>query len=141
MKRLTMNLMIAAAALAAVAGSASAQTLNAEIPFAFRAGNKLMAPGSYRVTVKRGSGSTMFHFQAADTGRGIMLAEHTAGDPPKAWRNTGARLAFECDASRCALREVWTGTGDRVYHFEGPRLGRDDDKRVVEVRLGAVKTD
>ena len=38
MKRLTTNLMIAAAAIAAVAGSASAQTLKADIPFTFHIG-------------------------------------------------------------------------------------------------------
>ncbi len=63
MKKLTTKLMIAAAALVVAAGAASAQTMKAEIPFAFRAGDKVMAAGTYRVetlstqTGARSSGS------------------------------------------------------------------------------------
>ena len=51
MKSLTTNLMIAAAALFA-AGAVSAQTMTADIPFAFQAGGKVMAAGTYRVDLR-----------------------------------------------------------------------------------------
>ena len=54
MKSSTIRTMIAAAALAVAAGTASAQTYKAEIPVSFRAADKLMLPGSYEVKVNRG---------------------------------------------------------------------------------------
>src|SRR5580700_2722631 len=59
MKNFTMQLTIAAAALVAVAGSASAQTYKAEIPMAFHAGSNAMAAGSYEVVVRNTSGQSI----------------------------------------------------------------------------------
>ena len=50
MKNLTTNLMLAAIALAAASGVASAQQLKAEIPFSFRAQGTLVPAGPYTVT-------------------------------------------------------------------------------------------
>ena len=49
MKTTTTKLTIAAAFLALATGIASAQTLKADIPFAFRAGAKMMPAGEYTV--------------------------------------------------------------------------------------------
>ena len=48
MKQLTMNL-VAAAVVVLAAGSASAQTLKAEIPFTFQAAGAMMTPGTYQI--------------------------------------------------------------------------------------------
>ena len=45
MKNFTMNMTLAVAALTLAAGTASAQTVKAEIPFAFRVGGQIMQPG------------------------------------------------------------------------------------------------
>jgi hypothetical protein len=50
------NTWMVAATLVVAAGTASAQTLTAEIPFAFRTGSAMMAPGTY--TVIRPGGMT-----------------------------------------------------------------------------------
>jgi hypothetical protein len=142
MKRLTMTLTIAAAALVATAGSASAQILKADIPFTFRAGNTVMAPGSYRVTLNHSSAAKWFVFQNTDTRRGVMLARYTIGDAPKAWISTGTpKLAFECAGSQCVLRSVWDGSGVSAYRFTGPKLGSGEDVRVAEIRMTSVKAD
>src|SRR4051812_13502700 len=56
MTRLSLNLMIATAAMAAVAGSAAAQNLKADVPFSFHANGKVMAAGTYDVNVTAGTG-------------------------------------------------------------------------------------
>ena len=50
MKNLTKNMTIAAAALMVAAGVAGAQTIQAEVPFGFRAAGTVMPAGSYRVS-------------------------------------------------------------------------------------------
>ena len=49
MKQLTTNLM-AAAVVALAAGSASAQTLKADIPFTFHVAGVVMTPGPYEIS-------------------------------------------------------------------------------------------
>ena len=58
MKRLTMNSMLAAAALVLAAGSAPAQTLKADVPFTFQAAGVVMTPGTYEIR----NGSKMAKF-------------------------------------------------------------------------------
>src|SRR5271169_4577719 len=50
MTNFTMKMMVAAATVVVAAGTASAQNLKADIPFTFRAGGKVMAAGTYRVS-------------------------------------------------------------------------------------------
>ena len=86
MNSLTMNCMIAVAALAVTAGSASAQVLRAEIPFAFRAGNTLMAPGAYDLNMAVSPSRTYFLLRNAETKRSVMLANFNVGDVTKSWK-------------------------------------------------------
>ena len=78
MKSLTTNCMIAVAALAAAAGSASAQVLKAEIPFTFRAGKALMPPGSYELNLGAAPSRTFFILRNAQTKASVMLADRLA---------------------------------------------------------------
>jgi hypothetical protein len=143
MKRLTTNLMIAAAAIAAVAGSASAQTLKADIPFTFHAGDAVLSPGTYEIKTNSRTGAPIFILQNADTGKASMVAEHAAGDAPKAWRANGAaRLAFDCGGSRCILRVLWQGGDAPAHHLSGPKFGPNEEVHTAEVRMtSSVKTD
>ena len=73
MKSLTTNLMLAAAALIVVAGSASAQVMTAEIPFAFNANGAHLAPGTYRLTVVVSAAvRRWFSLYSADSKAGAM---------------------------------------------------------------------
>jgi hypothetical protein len=130
--------MIGAAAMVAAAGAASAQTtLKAEIPFAFRAGKAMMAPGSYDVSLARNStGNFYFLLRNADSGQAAMLALFTTEDAPKAWRASETpRLGFECAGERCILRQAWTGEDLTAYRFPSPKLGGEEPMRTAEIPL------
>lgn len=135
MKSFMVHSILAAAAVAALIGSASAQTLTAEIPFAFRAGQTLMAPGSYDVKTDRSGAVTVFYFHNADSHKSILLPTYYRTDPPKAWAADGhPRLSFECVETRCALRQIWMGDSP-AYAFRGPRHGADGALRLTEIPL------
>jgi hypothetical protein len=142
MKRFTTNLMIAAAAIAAVAGSASAQTLKADIPFTFHAGTGVMSPGTYDLRMNHTSASSILVLQNRETGKSAMVAQFTASDAPKEWRaNRAARLAFECAGSRCVLRSVWQGGDASAYNLRGPKFGPNEEVHTAEIRMTSVKAD
>jgi hypothetical protein len=133
MKTLTTNLMLAAAALAIAAGSASAQTMKADIPFSFRVGNTLMSAGSYDVNIDTGA-RAYFVFRNADTRQIAFVAERSTGDVRKEWKADGApKLSFDCVGSRCALREAWSGSGALSHQFAAPSLGRDGAARTADI--------
>jgi hypothetical protein len=135
MKRLITFSVFAAAALVAVAGSASAQTLKAEIPFSFRAGKTLMGPGTYDVVVDKTSATRVFRLHNRESNVSVMLIGNVQDDAAKAWREAGLpKITFECVETRCALRRIWTG-GDSAYRFLGPKPGADGAVRVAEIRL------
>ena len=113
MKNLTNSLLAAVALIAA--GSASAQTvLKVEIPFAFRAGDTLMAPGNYRIVVNpAGSPAIRLH---NDSARGSAMLQALLGDAAKDWVKAGVpKLGFECVESNCSLASVWTRGRDAMY--------------------------
>jgi hypothetical protein len=142
MKRLTMNCMLAAAALTAVATSASAQSMKAEIPFAFQAGAARLAPGAYTVKMNRGVGARFFEIRNADTGKGVLVGVRSDGDVLKAWQADGKpRLQFECGGARCVLRQLWEGGGGRVYGIQGPAFSRDEPVSTTEIALTRAKAE
>src|SRR5437016_4017331 len=102
MTNFTKRMTIAAAALLAAAGMASAQHLTAEIPFTFRAGEASMAPGVYQVTtLKMSSGVAIYQFRS-ETSQTSLAVPTTSADPRKDWAADGkAKLLFECGANRC----------------------------------------
>jgi hypothetical protein len=128
MTNFTTRMMIAAATLVVAAGSASAQSMKAEIPFAFRAGGVVMPAGTYRVqTDNHLGGHPYFLIGSVDGGRSVMLVGTVPHDPKKAWAAAGeAVLSFECGVSRCALSEVWNGPDKAAYAVPRPKLGSDE---------------
>jgi hypothetical protein len=142
MKRLTMNCMLAAAALTAVATGASAQPMKAEIPFAFHAGAAVLAPGAYTVTLDRGRSGQYFQLTNVDTGRSVLVGRGGDADALKAWLADGKpRLLFECGAARCVLRQVWEGGGGRGHMIPGRSFGRDEAVRTTEIELARSKAE
>lgn len=136
MKRFTMNLTIAAAALLVAAGTASAQGLKAEIPFAFAANGQQMQPGTYRLSAHTGTAGATIFLDNLDTRRSVVILGHVNQD---AWNNRDpeAKLVFECVGSRCALERIWTGEAGRRYdlYIKHPSDTGLASIRVVSIRL------
>src|ERR1700689_3915174 len=101
MTRFTTKLMIAAAALFA-AGAASAQTMKADIPFAFRAGGKVMAAGTYYVNGRYFRDTVLI--RSLHNGSVVaMPTTHQNGV------EGDARLVFTCARETCSLAQIWPG--------------------------------
>ena len=141
MKKLTTKLMIATAALVAAAGSASAQTLRADIPFEFRAGDRVMEPGTYSVGISRMGGSPVFQLSNVHSTGSAVLLPRAPVDPQKGWTEGKGKLAFACISGSCALAEIWTGSGSHAYTFLRPRLGGDVTADLREISLRRNKSE
>jgi hypothetical protein len=134
MKRLTMNCMLAAAALTAVATGASAQSMKAEIPFTFHAGAAQLAPGAYTVKLDRGLSARYFEIRNTDTGKAVLVGNGGERDPQKGWTADGKpRFQFECGGARCVLRQVWDGSSSLAHSIPGPRFRSDEAGRTTEI--------
>jgi hypothetical protein len=132
MKTTTTKLMIATALLALATGVASAQALQANIPFAFRVGNKVMAPGNYRVSVQADRLVILSNYEARST---ALLTPTSTGDPAKAWKAKGDPvMSFECGVSRCELNQIWTGDS-AALHFSHRSLGPEQRAAITEIRM------
>jgi hypothetical protein len=139
MKSSTIRTLIAAAALAVAAGTASAQTYKAEIPMSFRAGNKVMAPGAYEIKVSVSSaGSSQVLVKNVDSGSMVFLLPHLGDYAPAAWQSAGKPVfAFECAEGHCALRTIWTGQDLLTYQFSTPHA----DKQLAEVLVPLTRSE
>jgi hypothetical protein len=140
MKNLTTNLMLAAIALAAAPGMASAQQLKAEIPFGFRAQGTLVPAGTYTVTKDDTSSVPKFLLRSAESGKSILLVNPIQGDPKKAWEASGAAvLEFECGDSGCALNRFWSRRGAPAYTFSHPKAEKGERTHLAVIRLAVNK--
>jgi hypothetical protein len=139
MKKLTTRLMIAAAALVVAAGAASAQTMTASIAFEFRAGDRVMAPGNYRIDDLRGvTGAPVFRLLNLHSGGSIALLAQAPVDPQKGWAEGNGRLLFACVSGNCTLAELWSGSDSHAYTFHRPKLGKEvtADLREIPMQRG-----
>jgi hypothetical protein len=142
MKHFTTNYLLAAAGMVLAAGTASAQALTAEVPFSFRAGGKLMTPGTYRVVTGYSSFSSQFLQMASiddKKSRVILLVRQE--DAARAWMKAGVpMIAFHCVDGKCSLAKVWNG-GDRSSYLLDAKPGRDANASLTMIPLTAVKAD
>jgi hypothetical protein len=128
------NLMVAAAACAITAGSAVAQSYEAEIPFTFRAGRVRMAPGRYQIWIE--SAARMIRFHNEDSRETLLLPASTGAGGS----DTGAlKLRFRCGGGRCSLASLRVGGSEGAYTFRMPPPGRDDAASVAEISLKPLK--
>ena len=143
MTKFSTKLMIAAATVVVAAGVASAQTMKAEIPFAFRAGEKTMPAGTYQVTnLNRQAGISMFRLADENSREAIIAVPRLATDARQAWVAAGKPLlSFECTDSRCALTSLWVGRGYPAFVLYQPKLGRDEHARTATVIMRPVKSE
>ena len=125
MNRTTSRLMIAAAAVVVATGVASAQAVKAEIPFTFRVGNAVYAPGTYRVEVQDAGKRIWLH--GAQKGPGtVVLAISTQSAPKEARENGAPTLSFACGLGRCQLVQVWSGDELPVINVPHPKASHDE---------------
>jgi hypothetical protein len=138
------RMMIAAATLVVAAGAASAQTMKAEIPFTFQAGDKVMAAGTYRVDkILAQTGTPIFRLKDANGPSAAILMPVGAGDVNKNWVAQGVPvLAFECGASRCSLSKIWTGAyGSPAYHVPPAKTSKDEPAHVALIEMRPEKSE
>jgi len=129
MKNLTTKLMFAAAALFA-AGAASAQTMKADIPFAYRAGGKLMAAGVYRVELNGLSGTVLIHDEGWKTTVIAQPVTHIEGK-----NQTAPELVFACGRETCSLVQAWPGYAKDGLQFKTPKLHRNEEASLTVIHL------
>ena len=141
MKCLTMNMTLAVAALTIAAGTVSAQTMKAEIPFAFRVGKQVMQPGEYRVSVLPSySGTAVWRLANFDSKQTVLVLSMNRTAPSKEWSDARlAKLSFACGDGPCALTRLWTGEGD-AYNFHSAR-GKDGEPHIAEITLRSGRAD
>ncbi|HTS65202.1 MAG TPA: hypothetical protein VMH28_24435 [Candidatus Acidoferrales bacterium] len=131
MKNLTSKLMITAAAVAMVTGVASAESLKADIPFAFRAGGKVMAPGTYRVTTSDAKHYVVLaNFAAKDSVIAVPVAQT---NPPKSGNDPV--ITFDCGRGPCELVRLWTASGYPALKFSHSKSGSTEQASLTEIRL------
>src|SRR5947209_728155 len=129
MKLTTLTLTFAAVSMLAAAGTASAQTLKAEIPFSFQAAGARMHPGAYSVRLKSGGSGTIVQIMNEDEGRSVMTLPRSVNTPWNADR-TSVVLSFACTNGNCELSSLRNDTGS-VYSFT-------TGKKTPETRIAMV---
>ena len=128
MTSLTMKLTIAAAALFA-AGAVSAQTMTADIPFAFQAGGKVMAAGTYRVDLGSNVGLVMIRGTRREGA--VLVQPITHIDR----REATAKLVFVCGRGPCSLLQVWSAYSEKGLLFLTPKLDRNEEASLTVIHL------
>jgi hypothetical protein len=136
MRLLTENrkLLLAAAGVILAAGAASAETMKAEIPFAFRVGRRVMQPGAYRVSLAPSpTGKRLLKLTNIDVKQTVLLSP-VVTDAPKAWSDSGLpRLRFACDGGPCTMLGLWMGEGNALTFL--PEHERHGEPRITDVAL------
>ena len=116
------------------ASVASAQALKAEIPFAFQAGGKTMAPGSYRIDYAS-SLQQVIRLDNQDARSAVLVLPESRQDAPKAWAASGKPMAsFACNDAGCELAQLWTASGRPAYTFKSHRP-KNEETRMAYIVL------
>ena len=141
MKSLTMNLMFAAAALMVASSAASSAAIAAmapevvkfEIPFAFQAAGKTMAPGTYRV--RPANDKSYFTLSNVRSGETVYVNALAPHDPEKEWKSQdGGVLQLECGDGQCGLKQLWAGEGYPAVYISSPRGQAGKSTHVALIR-------
>ena len=132
MKRTALTMTFAAAAMLAAAATGSAQTMKAEIPFAFHTGSARMQAGSYHVVLNTShAGLPMIQVFSLDEHRSVIRVAMSTSRPP-APRESTITLSFACAEGNCELASLRDGQSN-VYRFAV--RGSRPDTRIATVVL------
>jgi hypothetical protein len=142
MKTLTINSILAVAALAVAAGNAAAQTYKVDIPMAFTAQNAVMAPGSYEFHIVRSSGQPLLAMRNVASNSSMTLLAFPGSDVPTAWR-AGSRplIGFVCYGRTCSLRSLWDGHDTSTIQLPLHKLPAAEAERASVVTLALARAD
>ena len=122
MKRTALTITFAAAAMLAAAATGSAQTMKAEIPFAFHSGSARMQAGAYSVVLSRSAGGReMLQIYSLDEHRSVIAGAISTSRPATP-RESKAALSFACAEGHCALASVRDEMSN-VYNFPVGKAG------------------
>jgi hypothetical protein len=136
MTRTALRLTMAAAAILASAGLVSAQSMKAEIPFAFHVGTARFLPGTYQVHVTTSNGARkLVQVYSVETRRSVMAAP---GVTSPRRPSESALAVFVCSEGRCELAGV-KGLGGAEYTFARSKIG--PATRIAEVVLKPDRAD
>ena len=138
MKNLTAKMMVAAAALVAAGGVASAQVMKAELPFRFQAAGAWLEPGTYSIDrISGSSATTIYRVGNLDTAGAVAAVPRFTIDRNNGNANEG-KLVFECVAGRCALVQLWDGSYGVTYAFSGPKRSKEEAAlaSLISIRMG-----
>ena len=108
MKRTALTITLAAAAMLAAAATGSAQTMKAEIPFAFHSGSAPMQAGAYTVVLRSSDGDRpMLQIYSLGERRSVIaVAMSTSRSSEPRWSKPV--LSFACSEGHCALATCGT---------------------------------
>jgi hypothetical protein len=137
MKSTTTKLMVTAAAML-MAGLASAQTVTAEIPFAFRANGAVLQAGTYRLKTSDSSGTHIVYMQSQRSLKSIMIVPQTSLDSRR-W-GSDPKLVFRCEGENCALTQIWSG-GALGFQLHYPKSSGHEEATFRFVTLRAERAD
>jgi len=140
MKSITTKLMMTAAVLTIATTVASAQTYRADIPFAFRAGAKMMASGSYQIRVDS-THNFLVVISNYDARQAAVLLPNSTTNEKWSAPASDPVLSFECASSRCALARLSPGYGNPSLNFHRPALGKQEQASAPEIRLVKISAD
>ena len=129
MKLNTLTLTLAAVAMMAAAGTASAQNLKAEIPFSFQAAGARMHPGAYSVKLSAAGSGYIVQIMNEDERRSVMTSPQSVSMPSTATHSTVV-LSFACTNGNCELSSLRNDYGV-VYGFA-------TGKKSPETRIATV---
>jgi hypothetical protein len=130
------NITVSAAACAFAAGTAVAQSYEAEIPFAFRAGRVKMTPGRYQIWIDPWFAASMIRLHNLDARETLLL--RPVGIDGAGHKGEGVKLRFHDGDSPCVLTSLLVGGYRGAYSFHTPGFGPDERAHTAEIELAPV---
>ena len=135
MKSITNRLFLFAAAALSLGTVAYGQnTLNADVPFAFRGPGGAVSAGHYTVQLENNGSGYLAQIRNRATGHGVISITNRLDS--KAGAAIAPRLVFKCTETSCQLSEIWTRDGgfsvpvkhvrDREYEASIPLIAAGD---------------
>jgi hypothetical protein len=123
-----------------VASSAAmaADVVKFDVPFAFQAAGKTLAPGTYRL--RAADNKMYFTMSNVRTGTSVFMNALSPHDPEKEWQSqNGGILEFACNDGQCALKQLWTGKGHPAVYISIPHEQEIKFRRLALIRSADSK--
>ncbi len=116
----------------------AADVVKFEVPFAFQAAGKTMAPGTYRVSPA--NDKAYFTLSNVQSGATVFVTALAPHDPEKEWKaQGGGALQFECGDGQCGLKQLWVGQGYPAVYFSSPQGNESKSTHLALIRSVSSK--